>query len=82
MFKNSTTPKTYCQITSTSNIPLLTHGLRDVTISCKGLSREVRNLSGWHCLKCGECEFDEGEAEHYARVGDELVKQARVTGLV
>src|SRR6266581_5126807 len=46
-------------------------------ISHKGLSAEVKGLSGWRCSTCGETEFDKKSAKRYAAAGDKLVLQAR-----
>jgi HTH-type transcriptional regulator / antitoxin MqsA len=46
-------------------------------ISHKGLSTEVRGLSGWRCPSCGETVFDPKSAERYAAAGDKLLLKAR-----
>ena len=46
-------------------------------ISHKGVSVEVKGLSGRRCSSCGEIEFDRRSAKRYAAAGDELVLQAR-----
>ena len=46
-------------------------------VSHKGLSLEVKGLSGWRCAGCGEIEFDAKSAHQYAAAGDRLVLQAR-----
>ena len=46
-------------------------------ISHKGVSAEVKGLSGWRCSSCGETEFDLRSAKRYAAAGDKLVLQAR-----
>lgn len=46
-------------------------------ISHKGVSAEVKGLSGWRCRSCGETEFDQKSAKRYAAAGDKLVMQAR-----
>ena len=46
-------------------------------ISHKGLSAEVKGLSGWRCESCEEVEFDRKSAQRYAAAGDKLVLQAR-----
>ena len=43
----------------------------------RGLSTEVRALSGWRCASCGEVEFDEESARRYGQAGDDLVLGAR-----
>lgn len=48
-------------------------------ISHKGLTAEVRGLSGRRCSSCGEAEFDRRSAKRYAAAGDKLVLQARAT---
>ena len=46
-------------------------------VSYKGLSAEVKGLSGRRCSSCGEIEFDRGSAKRYAAAGDKLVLDAR-----
>src|SRR5262249_24764906 len=46
-------------------------------IAHKGLSAEVKALSGWRCSTCGEIEFDKKSTKRYAAAGDKLVFQAR-----
>jgi len=46
-------------------------------ISHKGLSVEVKGLSGWRCSSCGETEFDQRSVKRYAAASDKLVLQAR-----
>jgi HTH-type transcriptional regulator / antitoxin MqsA len=46
-------------------------------ISHKGLSAEVKSLSGRRCSSCEEIEFDRRSAKRYAAAGDRLVLEAR-----
>jgi HTH-type transcriptional regulator/antitoxin MqsA len=46
-------------------------------ISHKGVSAEVKGISGRRCSSCGEIEFDRRSAKRYAAAGDKLVLQAR-----
>jgi HTH-type transcriptional regulator/antitoxin MqsA len=46
-------------------------------ISHKGVSAEMKGLSGRRCSSCGEVEFDQRSAKRYAAAGDKLVLQAR-----
>jgi HTH-type transcriptional regulator/antitoxin MqsA len=46
-------------------------------ISHKGVSAEVKGLSGWRCSSCGGTEFEQRSAKRYAAAGDKLVLQAR-----
>jgi HTH-type transcriptional regulator/antitoxin MqsA len=46
-------------------------------VSHKGVSAEVRGLSGRRCSSCAEIEFDRRSAKRYAAAGDKLVLQAR-----
>ena len=46
-------------------------------ISHKGMTAEVKGLSGWRCSACGETEFDRTSAKRYAAAGDKLVLRAR-----
>ena len=46
-------------------------------VSHKGVSAEVRGLSGRRCSSCAEIEFDRRSAKRYAAAGDKLVLRAR-----
>ena len=46
-------------------------------ISHKGMSAEVKGLSGRRCSSCEEIEFDQRSAKRYAAAGDKLVVKAR-----
>ena len=46
-------------------------------VSHKGVSAEVKGLSGRRCHSCGEIEFDPRSSKRYAAAGDKLVLQAR-----
>jgi HTH-type transcriptional regulator/antitoxin MqsA len=46
-------------------------------VSHKGLSAEVKGLSGRRCSACGEIEFDARSSKRYAAAGDRPVLQAR-----
>ncbi len=46
-------------------------------ITHKGVSAEVKGLSGRRCSSCGEIEFDQRSAKRYAAASDKLVLQAR-----
>jgi HTH-type transcriptional regulator/antitoxin MqsA len=46
-------------------------------MSHKGLSTEVKGLSGWRCGSCDEIEFDAASAKRYGAAGDKLVMLAR-----
>ena len=48
-----------------------------IRISHKGVSADVKGLSGWRCSSCGETEFDQRSARCYAAAGDKLVMQSR-----
>ncbi|WP_312283662.1 type II toxin-antitoxin system MqsA family antitoxin [Candidatus Igneacidithiobacillus taiwanensis] len=56
----------------------LVHDTRDMVISVDTLSDTVPAVSGWHCPVCGECEFDEGEAQRYADALAEMRKSAAI----
>ena len=57
-----------------ANVPFKGETFR---IAHKGLSAEVKALSGSRCSTCGETEFDKKSAKRYAAAGDKLVLQAR-----
>ena len=46
-------------------------------VSHKGVSADVKGLSGRRCNACGEIEFDARSSKRYASAGDRLVLQAR-----
>lgn len=48
----------------------LEHGKRDLTYSYRNDVIVVAAVSGWHCPRCGECEFDEGEGKRYSEAVD------------
>jgi len=52
-------------------------GAKTIRISHKGLSADVKGLSGWRCGSCGEIRFDRESAKRYAAAGDKLVLAAR-----
>jgi len=53
------------------------HGARDVTVSHHGFETVIHKLSGWHCPKCGEIEFDKGQGDRYAKAAEQLEAQER-----
>lgn len=54
----------------------LAYKTKDQVIAMDGLSATVPAVAGWHCPKCGECEFDEGEGERFNAALSALRKQA------
>jgi len=47
------------------------HTVRDVPYEYKGKNTVIPEIKGWHCLNCGEVEFNPGEGVRFA----ELIKQ-------
>ncbi|MDR1848711.1 MAG: type II toxin-antitoxin system MqsA family antitoxin [Zoogloeaceae bacterium] len=45
---------------------ILEYGAKDVHDSIHGEAFTVRAVKGWHCPKCGEIEFVDGDAERYS----------------
>jgi HTH-type transcriptional regulator/antitoxin MqsA len=45
---------------------VLEHGVKDLTETRKGIVIRIPSVSGWHCPKCGECEFDPGEGRRHS----------------
>lgn len=43
---------------------------RDLVFSYRDHKTVVPAVAGWHCRKCGECEFDPGEAARYSAAID------------
>ena len=43
----------------------LSYEAKDMIITLDDLSATIPAVSGWHCPKCGECEFDDGEGERF-----------------
>lgn len=46
---------------------VLEHCSKDLTTELNGNSVVTPQVSGWHCPKCGECEFDDGEGQRYSK---------------
>jgi len=46
-------------------------------VTHKGVSAEVKGLSGRRCSSCGEIECDQRSAKRYAAAGGKLLLQAR-----
>jgi HTH-type transcriptional regulator/antitoxin MqsA len=44
----------------------LVYGCQDMLLAVGAVTEVLTSVSGWHCPVCGECEFDEGEAQRYA----------------
>ena len=45
----------------------LRHAVKDIPYAYKGHSTVVPKISGWHCPRCHEVEFDSGEGTRFAR---------------
>ncbi len=54
-------------------------GFKDETlvVTHAGMTAKTEGLSGWHCIACGEVEFDPVSAQRYAAAGDALVLRER-----
>jgi HTH-type transcriptional regulator/antitoxin MqsA len=54
---------------------VLEHGTRDITTTIRGVQYTVTSVTGWHCPKCGECEFDRstGDAERFSAELDKAI---------
>ena len=44
----------------------MVHSIQNVPYTYKGHHAEISKISGWHCLNCGEVEFDPGEGVRFA----------------
>jgi HTH-type transcriptional regulator/antitoxin MqsA len=49
----------------------MVHTVRDVPYTYKGHHTVISKVKGWHCLNCGEVEFEAGEGVRFA----EAIKQ-------
>ena len=49
----------------------MVHTVRDVPYEYKGNKTVISDIKGWHCLKCGEVEFNPGEGVRFA----DIIKQ-------
>ncbi|MHB8253089.1 MAG: type II TA system antitoxin MqsA family protein [Acidiferrobacter sp.] len=56
----------------------LVHGHLDMPITVGTITGLVASVSGWHCPICGECEFDESEAQRYADTLNQLRERAAI----
>ena len=45
---------------------LMEHAVKDLSGVVRGIAIHVSAVSGWHCPKCGECEFDPGEGRRHS----------------
>lgn len=50
----------------------LVHKRRDLLAQVKNHKTTVKGVLGWHCLVCGEVEFDPGEGQRYSAALDAL----------
>ena len=44
----------------------MAHTVRDVPYEYKGNNTIISDIKGWHCLNCGEVEFNPGEGVRFA----------------
>jgi len=49
----------------------MVHTVRDVPYEYKGNNTIISDIKGWHCLNCGEVEFNPGEGVRFA----DIIKQ-------
>ena len=55
---------------------VLVHEKRDISNEFRGVKYHVPAVSGWHCPKCGECEFDPGEGKRHSEALREAARIA------
>lgn len=47
---------------------ILRHAVKDVPYQYKGHATVAPKITGWHCPKCHEVEFDPGEGKRFAQI--------------
>ena len=45
----------------------MVRGQKDKMVDYRGVQIKIAAVNGWHCPKCGECEFANGEGKRYAK---------------
>jgi HTH-type transcriptional regulator/antitoxin MqsA len=45
----------------------MVRGKKDKVVGYRGEKIRIAAVDGWHCPKCGECEFANGEGKRYAK---------------
>ena len=53
----------------------MVHAIRDVPYSYKGHETFIAKIKGWHCLNCGEVEFEAGEGVRFAETIKQIANQ-------
>jgi HTH-type transcriptional regulator/antitoxin MqsA len=56
---------------------VLEHGVRDVIATVRGKAYTIASVSGWHCPRCGECEFDPGEGKRFSAELDRAITKSQ-----
>ena len=51
------------------------HTVRDVPYTYKGHHTVISKVKGWHCLNCGEVEFEAGEGVRFAEAIKQIAKE-------
>ena len=57
---------------------LLEQGKRDISFEYRGKTLTVRQVSGWHCPICHDCEFNDGEGKRYNAAVDAFAHEVDV----
>ena len=53
----------------------MVHSVRDVPYTYRGRHTTISKVKGWHCLHCGEVEFDAGEGVRFAEAIEQFAKE-------
>ena len=59
----------------------LSHAVKDLDATVRGVVIHVPAVSGWHCPKCGECEFDPGEGKRHSAEVDRQLSEAEAQAI-
>jgi len=53
----------------------MVHTVRDVSYAYKRQNTVISKIKGWHCVNCGEVEFDAGEGVRFAEAIKQFAKK-------
>ena len=55
----------------------MVHTVRDVSYTYKRQNTVISKIKGWHCVNCGEVEFDAGEGVRFAEATSRIAHRGR-----